>query len=256
MASIGPTAHYTGEVWRRNGLSHPALGTAEGRVLHVAAEAALLPVRLLGGPTLETTLLARHRAIDAHLEAALADGSVAQVLEIACGLSPRGWRFTERHPELRYVEADLPDMAARKRAALERIGRPAAHRVVEIDALASTGRRSLRAVARRELDPEAGLAVVTEGLLNYLPGAAVRRLWGRIADLGALHLSDLFVRDDAPPVLARVVSAGLAAFVRGTVEVHFTAATAAAALRQAGFPTTEVAHPEGSDLVRIVRAGP
>ena len=30
---IGPTAHYTGYVWARNGLSHPELSTTEGRVL-------------------------------------------------------------------------------------------------------------------------------------------------------------------------------------------------------------------------------
>ncbi len=31
--AISPTAHYTGQVWARNGLSHPRLGTREGRVL-------------------------------------------------------------------------------------------------------------------------------------------------------------------------------------------------------------------------------
>ena len=36
--SISPTAHYTGAVWARNGLSHPALATAEGRVLFGALQ--------------------------------------------------------------------------------------------------------------------------------------------------------------------------------------------------------------------------
>ena len=31
--SISPTAHYTGYVWARNGLSHPELETLEGRLL-------------------------------------------------------------------------------------------------------------------------------------------------------------------------------------------------------------------------------
>ncbi len=30
--AISPTAHYTGYVWARNGLSHPELETLEGRV--------------------------------------------------------------------------------------------------------------------------------------------------------------------------------------------------------------------------------
>jgi O-methyltransferase involved in polyketide biosynthesis len=254
MASIGPTAHYTGHVWTRNGLSHPALATREGALMHAAAEAALLPVRLLGGPTMESFLLARHRAIDAHLEAAIAAGEVTHVLEIACGMSPRGWRFTERHPDLVYVEADLPDMAERKRTALARIGRPPTHRVVALDALVATGPRSLRAVAR-ELDP-AGLAVVTEGLLNYLGAGDVRRLWTRIAAVARLYLADLFVRDDAPPLLAPALSAALAAFVRSPVSVHFTAQEARDALRAAGFAEAVVEHPRGSDLIRVVRAGP
>ncbi len=31
--TISPTAHYTGYVWARNGLSHPEFETIEGRVL-------------------------------------------------------------------------------------------------------------------------------------------------------------------------------------------------------------------------------
>jgi len=45
------------------------------------------------------------------------------VIEVAAGLSPRGWRFRRRYGDrLTYVEADLPAMAARKRGALERMG--------------------------------------------------------------------------------------------------------------------------------------
>ena len=81
--------------------------------------------RLLGGPTLESYLLARHRAIDCLLEQAIERHGVTQVIEVAAGLSPRGWRFSRRYGSgLTYVEADLPDMAERKRRALERIGAP------------------------------------------------------------------------------------------------------------------------------------
>lgn len=264
MASIGPTAHYTGHVWTRNGLSHPELATAEGRALYLAAETALLPMRLLGRPTLEGFLLARHLVIDALLEEAIADGRIGQVLEIACGMSPRGWRFTERHPGLVYVDADLPAMAARKRAALERIGRPAGHRVVEIDALATDGPQSVGAVVAAQFDPAKGLAVVTEGLLNYLSTPAVRTLWGNVAGVADLYLSDLFVAGDTPPLVGRAFSAALAGFVRGPVHLHFRDADEAQrALLAAGFAHAEVnlatGHPAaparpGADLVRVVQA--
>jgi len=74
---VGPTAHYTGYVWARNGLSHPELETREGRLLFDSLQPAMLASRALGGPTLEAYLLARHRAIDALLERAIDAGRVA-----------------------------------------------------------------------------------------------------------------------------------------------------------------------------------
>jgi len=67
---IGPTAHYTGYVWARSGLSHPDLATTEGRILFDSLQPAMLISRAMGGPTLEAYLLARHRAIDALLDRA------------------------------------------------------------------------------------------------------------------------------------------------------------------------------------------
>jgi O-methyltransferase involved in polyketide biosynthesis len=268
MASIGPTAFYTGEVWARHGMSHPELSRVEGRVMHAVTAPTFMVSKLLGGPTLDGMLLGRHRVIDAMLEQAITDGRVGQVLEVAAGMSPRGWRFTERHPDVPYVEADLPDMAAHKREALARIGRPATHRVVDLDALAKGGPLSLSAVADG-LDPEKGLAIVTEGLLSYLPRDAVLRLWSSFAqtikrfDRG-VYLADLHVDADAPTLLARAFAGALSAFVRTTVRVHFASeADARDALRRAGFPSPSVSlaseHPEGEGLngaerVRIVRA--
>src|SRR5579875_976432 len=111
---IGPTAHYTGHVWSRNGLSHPGLSTVEGRILFDSLQPTMLASRAIGGPTLEAYLLARHRAIDARLKQAIEDG-VTQVIEVAAGLSPRGWRFVNRHEHIVYVEADLPGIEERER---------------------------------------------------------------------------------------------------------------------------------------------
>ncbi len=138
---ISPTAHYTGFVWARNGLSHPELSTREGRVLYESVRPAMIANRALGGAQLEYYLLARHRAIDLLLERAIEKRGVAQVIEVACGLSPRGWRFSQRYGQrLTYIEADLPAMARRKRQALERMGSlSASHRVEVLDALHDDG---------------------------------------------------------------------------------------------------------------------
>jgi hypothetical protein len=47
--AISPTAHYTGWVWWRNGLSHPLLATREGRVLYDVLAPAMRAGSLLGG---------------------------------------------------------------------------------------------------------------------------------------------------------------------------------------------------------------
>jgi O-methyltransferase involved in polyketide biosynthesis len=245
--NISPTAHYTGEVWRRAGLSHPWLGTREGRVMVEALHPLMVVSAALGGPSLERYLLARHRAIDALLTNAVERHGVGQVIEIAAGMSARGWRFANRYGDrLTYVEADLPAMAARKRRALDRIGSLSdTHRVAEIDALrGDDGPGSLAALAA-ELDPGVGLAVVTEGLLGYLPTDAVLALWRRIAmALGAFpagrYLSDLHL-GSVQTSAVRFFRQLLGAFVRGRVHLHFDgAAEAEAALREAGFTQASV----------------
>ena len=239
--NISPTAHYTGEVWRRAGLSHPWLGTREGRIMVEALHPLMVVSGALGGPSLESYLLARHRAIDALLTDAVERHGVGQVIEIAAGMSARGWRFANRYGDrLTYVEADLPAMAARKRRALERIGSLSdTHRVVEIDALRDDGPGSLAELAS-ELDPGVGLAVVTEGLLGYLATDAMLALWRRIAATlqpfpAGRYFSDLHLGSVQTPAV-RFFRQLLAAFVRGQVYLHFDGAEEAeAALRDAGF---------------------
>jgi O-methyltransferase involved in polyketide biosynthesis len=250
--AISPTAHYTGHVWYRNGLSHPLLATGEGRLMFDALAPAMRLARPLARTTLEDYLLARHRAIDALLSGAIAAGDVGQVIEIAAGLSPRGWRFVSGHPDLVYLEGDLPAMAARKRRALAAMGSPVdRHRVLDLDALRPDGRGSLASLAA-ELDRGRGTMIITEGLLGYLPPADVRGLWRRIAHtLSAFpaggYLSDLHL-GTAPNAAVRLFRVGLSAFVRGRVYLHFdTAVQAEDQLRACGFARASV-RPAGEVL--------
>ena len=243
--AISPTAHYTGEVWRRAGLSDPALGTREGRLLHAALRPAMALSTALGGDSLEPFLLARHRLIDLLLEAEIAAGRIGQVVEIAAGMSPRGLRLARRHPQLTYVEADLPPMARRKRAALLEAG--ATHRVADIDALAEHGPLSLAALVEG-LDQSRGLAVVSEGLLNYFPRAQTDAIWRQIAAaIGAFpcgsYISDLHLHSSNSGGAQRAFGALLGIFVRGRVHFPYRdAADALGALEAAGFERARL-HP-------------
>lgn len=241
-AAISPTAHYTGQVWARNGLAPEELSSWQGRVMFAGLEPVMAISRWTGGPSLEPYLLARHRAIDALLEQSLGEDGVTQVLEVASGLSARGWRFTERHGDaLTYIEADLPGMAQRKRASLARLG---AHhpslRVVDVDALQAGGPGSLEELAAT-LDPQRGLVIITEGLTGYLDNDDLLDLWRRLASILSGFDNGRYLTDLTPQSSGRnpVVRAGrllLGGFVRGRVHLHFAdELAAAAALRDCGF---------------------
>ncbi len=271
--AIGPTAHYTGQVWVRNGLSDPALDTAGGRALFASTRPATLAARVAGRPTLEGILLARHLVIDELLAREIETGRIGQVIEIAAGLSGRGLRFVRSYEGLTYIEADLPGMAARKRELLSRAGDLAAgHRVVEIDAFLQEGEGSLPSLAAG-LDGSRGLAVISEGLVHYFNRPAVTELWARVAGvLGAfphgVYYSELHLRRDHRGLLPRAVFAGVSLLVRRLMHVHFEDdEDALVELRDAGFGKAVLHHTDqhpaaaGVDgasarLVRVIEASP
>jgi O-methyltransferase involved in polyketide biosynthesis len=248
---ISPTANVTGYVWVRHGLAPEAFATSSGRVLH----GLLQPFTLAGGlllrsPSLDTVLLQRHLAIDHVLRGAIESGRVGQVLEIAAGYSPRGLRFMREHGEagLVYVEGDLPDMVERKRRLLETaVGSVSGLHVVPVDALDERGPHSLERATEGLLDPAVGTAVVTEGLLSYLPPDAVKVLWRRIASLlsgfpRGLYVSNLYMGGEVGHVTAaRLFRPLVAAFSRGPVYLHFDSAIeAVGTLEEVGFGAVDL----------------
>jgi O-methyltransferase involved in polyketide biosynthesis len=266
-ATISPTAYYTGHVWARNGLGDPGLTTTAGRALFLAGQPVLVPVDLLGGPTLEHFLLARHRIIDRLLDHEIRAGRVGAVVELAAGMSPRGLRFVREHDEVEYVEVDLPAIAEQKREALARLGTPSVrHRVAAADVFGDEFPALFHG-----LDAGRGVAVVSEGLLNYFPTDRVELLWGRIASElrrfpTGLYLSDLHLRGGAP-LVDRAFATALGVFVRGRVHFHYEhAAAAEATLVAAGFDSAQLHAPAeyaeelpgmcaaGADRVRVVEA--
>ena len=181
-AHISPSAHYTGYVWYRHQLSDPAFVTPFGRFVHGLLWPISWGARAGFGLDLEALLLQRHLQIDALLRKAIEQDGVCQVVEIACGLSPRGRRFRQRYPQVRYLEADLPAMAARKRSLLRESGwLNSNHRVSSVDILAPRGDQCLASLFA-ELDRRQPVLVITEGLVNYFPLAVVESFWTRLAE--------------------------------------------------------------------------
>jgi O-methyltransferase involved in polyketide biosynthesis len=240
--TISPTAHYTGYVWFAHGQSHEAFATRGGRLMYRALRAPNVVLHHAGLPTLEGMLLARHRLIDLRLSQAIDAGEISQVIEVAAGLSPRGWRFRKRYRDrITYVEADLPGMISRKRKVLAEIGgENTAHRTVEIDALTDRGPTSIDAICAT-LDPARGTAIITEGLVNYFDTPTMIGMWRRFATAlrrfpRSLYLSDLILREGNRGPFVKGFGWLLAAFVRGKVHMHFDSPEQAEdALATAGF---------------------
>ncbi|AOE83389.1 class I SAM-dependent methyltransferase [Pseudomonas sp. TCU-HL1] len=196
-AHITPSAHYTGFVWYRHHLAEEPFVTPFGRLAHGLLAPVSWGARVAFGLDVEHLLLQRHLLIDALLREAVERRGVRQVVEIACGLSPRGRRFCARYPDLRYLEADLPPMAARKRLLLHEEGwLDARHQVRPVDILAEQGVHDLQALFSG-LDPEVPVLVITEGLVNYFALPVIEAFWGRLATQlqqfpSATYLTDLY----------------------------------------------------------------
>lgn len=188
---ISFTAHYTGYIWYQMGISHPAFASSQGRIytqlLHPLETAAERHI----GTSIRQTLKTRHQLIDERLTHLLKQDPQLQVLEIASGLSPRGWWFKQRYPELNYCELDLPKMARTKKRALAQISNDS-HPVMAIDLFSDEF-----AQAFQYFDSNKSLLVISEGLINYFNKNQLFKLIQSIAHYGKkfkqLHyLTDLY----------------------------------------------------------------
>ncbi|MBW1989790.1 MAG: class I SAM-dependent methyltransferase [Deltaproteobacteria bacterium] len=251
---ISITAHTTGYTWFANGLAPRQLATRWGRVTYRAQWPVMAAAnRVLGISDLETALLQRHVLLD-HLVRREVETDAGQVLELACGLSPRGWRFFRSGAPkgVRYVEADLPGMAEKKRRLLEQAGPMApGHTVTACDVLAKDGPLSLEKVAAAHLDPAVPTLVVTEGLVNYFPDEVLFPLLSRIAAMlsknaGGVWLSDNIMNTPGPfRFLLRGFLSLTGAVARGRMYFHFNGEEdAAASLASLGFSSAQIHRPE------------
>jgi len=274
-SSISFTALYTGHVWYANGLSAPAFHTRRGSLFYHA----LAPFEYIGGKiaggNIRTFLLQRHHLIDHLLRDAIENKGVTQVLEIACGLSPRGYRFREQYPDLNYVEADLPDMAARKHRLLSTEQRlNDKHRVVPLNIFSTEGVDALETVAGKSFDRSQPLLVITEGLVNYFSLESISPFWTRLQALLSQYPSGTYLTDNYPlfhdhPFHKTMKTLGgmLGAASRSQVSFHFGSdAEAKQQFKDCGFREVTIHNPQdhyhhlpiphsrGNPFVRIIEA--
>lgn len=176
---ISISAHYTGYIWYNNGLSHAQFVTPMGRAAYWALKPMNAFMQMMVGASIDTFLLQRHYVLDHLVEQAIADG-YEQVVELAAGLSSRGYLVKKAHPHVHYVEGDLPGMSARKAELLDKLGRPAGHVTQPCNILDEDGPLSIEALLS-SLDSTKKTLIITEGLVNYFDLATIRKVWSRMA---------------------------------------------------------------------------
>ena len=252
-SGISFTALYTGHVWYKNGMSARFFTSPRGDLMYRALE----PLNVIGsnllGMNLPDMLLQRHLLIDHRIEQLVKNEGVSQILEIACGLSPRGYKMSRRFPGLHYVEADLPDMARRKQALLlKHKGFGPNHKVVNCNILESGAPQGLDYVMQEVLDPARPTIIITEGLVNYFDLKTIAGFWRRLAQLGqgfpsAWYLTDLATELSGPvqrPLIAAARKV-LGVATKASVSLHFrNSQDAADHFREYGFSEVQVHKPE------------
>ena len=242
---ISFTAHYTGYIWYKMGISHPQFATTQGKLLaQLAHPFESCAEKLLGG-SMRTTLKTRHQLIDAQLKQRLADDPQLQVLEIAAGLSPRGWWFRQHYPEINYRELDLPAMAQTKQQALQQIEQHSPD-VLAFDLLSDEFKQAFE-----HFDPARSLLVISEGLINYFDKNMLQQLIQSIALHGQQfqrldYLTDLYP-EPIKHKLANVIwssSKLLKLISRSAFSFHFVSPLQVKAFfQQAGFEQVQVIQP-------------
>lgn len=243
---ISFTAHYTGYIWYQMGISHPAFATAKGKTLAALVHPIESWAEKYVGGSMRTTLKQRHTMLDAHLEELIQLHPDLQVLEIACGLSPRGWWFRQHHPNICYRELDLPDMAATKQAALQQI-EPHVDDVLSVDLFTEAFANVFKV-----FDPKRPLVIISEGLINYFEKPLLQQLIQAIATYGRdfkeLHyLTDLYP-EPTQNKLATIIwnsSRLLKLMSRSAFSFHFkTPAEVESFFHKAGFKQVDVLQPK------------
>ncbi|MGP4844926.1 class I SAM-dependent methyltransferase [Marinobacter sp. 1Y8] len=272
---ISFTALYTSAVWQHNGLSEAGLTPATGHALYGLLTPFESASQILAGGNIRIFLLQRHLIIDELIADAINNRQVTQILEVACGLSPRGIRLRKRFPQIHMVEADLPAMAARKAAYLSREGHlDDQHQVRPVDIFAESGPLSIEQLIKAEFDTNGPVLVITEGLTSYFSLDNISQFWQRLVPVfeqrkGSEYLSETYLQ---PPSSVfgkglNLLKSALGSITRAQVSFHFSDDDDARRhLTRQGFSEVTVVNPEhwygrlaiphsrGNPLVRIIRA--
>ena len=276
---VSLTGYFTGQVWCENAYSEPEMGSVLGKSLYyIHRPVGWLNERLFGN-NLETMLIQRHKLFDALTLEAIEQNPTLQILEIASGLSSRAQRILKQADDaglnIRYVEADLPQMVNWKQARLGklRFSHPE-HSVEPINILRESGPLSLNAILDSHFDRNNPILVITEGLVNYFELSTIENFWCSLRSALSTFKHGEYIFEIWPklPVYQEQLTyhwgvSLIEMFTRQRVPLHYTTdESVAQGLKGCGFSTVDVLNPnevsqqyglpkmQGECLFRVTRA--
>ena len=138
--------------------------------------------RLDGGLSVLDGVGLRKTFCEREVRAAISSGAT-QVLVLGAGYDTLCWRLAPEFLDVRFFEVDHPATAMAKARAIDAMGRPANMRMVATDLATQPLPDVLAAEGNWRADSRS--VVVAEGLLYYLPAAAVLDLLRRVAECTA-----------------------------------------------------------------------
>lgn len=197
---ISPTANITAHAWDMLGISNAKYFVNPSFKLFFNL------IRSIGLPYLINKkndyvyfmLEPRHRAIDYFM---LTKFSYKQIIELACGFSPRGVTFAE-NPEFTYIESDLPDVLNAKKSKVEELYKNKNlkknnHKFIESDVFND----NLKDKFLPLLNKNEKSVVITEGLTIYYDMEHLKTIFTNICNLlkasgGGVYITDIYHEED------------------------------------------------------------
>lgn len=197
---ISPTAHVTAPGWDMLGLSNAEY------FVDPTFKFFFNILRTFGLPYLISKkndyvyfmLEPRHRAIDYFM---ITKFQYKQIVEFACGLSPRGMTFAD-NPEFTYIESDLPDMLELKKAKVESVyklkkKKRLNHKFVSADVFKDNLSQKIGPL----LNKNDKTVVITEGLTIYYDMEDLKKIFTNISKLlkengGGVFITDIYHEED------------------------------------------------------------
>ncbi|MEK7432174.1 MAG: class I SAM-dependent methyltransferase [Cyanobacteriota bacterium] len=149
----------------------------------------------------------RHRAIDYFI---FSKFHYKQIVELACGLSPRGMTFAE-NPEFNYIEADLDKMLKTKKNLVEKIYSDKKiqrknHNFVSLDILKDNIFEKVKKHVSKEKT-----VVITEGLTPYFDMENLKKIFLNISSFlrandGGVYICDIYHNEDLKKNHAKLIN--------------------------------------------------